>query len=183
MPTEVAYSSGHLVQYRFGTFKCSNFETNLSWTCLLSGLLSFEHQSVLLFLLLTPCVLVIFYMNLENKDNTIWISLQPFLLSINVLFWIWIIIIRYEIWRNKNNVVLYSNSRSKNLWRPTTKQFDCPWLTRRDWLSVHNYTFRHISFQKVGWAGFSRSFATLTMCDSKQIGGYFMALICINHNI
>ena len=31
--------------------KCSNVETNISWTCLVSGLLSFEHPSVLLFLL------------------------------------------------------------------------------------------------------------------------------------
>ena len=29
-----AYSSGHLVLYHFGTCKCSNVETNLSWTCL-----------------------------------------------------------------------------------------------------------------------------------------------------
>ena len=28
---------------------CSNVETNLSWTCLVSGLLNFEHPSVLLF--------------------------------------------------------------------------------------------------------------------------------------
>ena len=35
----------------FGTCECSNVETNLSWTCLLSGLLSFELPSVLLFLL------------------------------------------------------------------------------------------------------------------------------------
>ena len=32
-----------------GTCKCSNVETNFSWTCLVSGLLSFEHPSVLLF--------------------------------------------------------------------------------------------------------------------------------------
>ena len=51
MPTEDAYSSGHLVLSHFGTCKCSNVETNLSWTCLISGLLSFEHPSVLLFLL------------------------------------------------------------------------------------------------------------------------------------
>ena len=51
MPTEDAYSSGHLVLSHFGTCKCSNVETNLSWTCLVSGLLSFEHPSVLLFLL------------------------------------------------------------------------------------------------------------------------------------
>ena len=50
MPTEDAYSSGHLVLSHFGTCKCSNVETNISWTCLVSGLLSFEHPSVLLFL-------------------------------------------------------------------------------------------------------------------------------------
>ena len=49
MPTGDAYSSGHLVLSHFGTCMFSNFETNLSWTCLVSGLLSFEHPSVLLF--------------------------------------------------------------------------------------------------------------------------------------
>ena len=44
---EDAYSSGHLVLSHFGACKCSYVETNLSWTCLVSGLLSFE----LLFLL------------------------------------------------------------------------------------------------------------------------------------
>ena len=49
MPIEDAYSSGHLVLSSFGTCMCSNVETNLSWTCLGSGLLSFEHPSVLQF--------------------------------------------------------------------------------------------------------------------------------------
>ena len=49
MPTEDAYSSGHLVLSHFGTCMCSNVETNLSWTCLVSGPLNFEHPSVLLF--------------------------------------------------------------------------------------------------------------------------------------
>ena len=49
VPTEDAYSSGHLVLFHFGTYMCSNVETNLSWTCLVSGLLNFEHPSVLLF--------------------------------------------------------------------------------------------------------------------------------------
>ena len=52
MPTEDAYSSGHLVLSHFGTCMCSNVETNISWTCLVSGLLNFEHPSVLLFCLL-----------------------------------------------------------------------------------------------------------------------------------
>ena len=47
--TEDAYSSGHLVLFHSGTCMCSNVETNLSWTCLVPGLLSFEHPSVLLF--------------------------------------------------------------------------------------------------------------------------------------
>ena len=46
-----AYSSGHLVLSHFGTCMCSNVETNLSLTCLVSGLLNFEHPSVLLFCL------------------------------------------------------------------------------------------------------------------------------------
>ena len=53
MLTEDTYSSGHLVLSHFGTCKCSNVETNFSWTCLVSGLLSFKHPSVLLFLLRT----------------------------------------------------------------------------------------------------------------------------------
>ena len=49
MQTEDAYSSEHLVLSQFGTCICSNVEANLSWTCLVSGLLNFEHPSVLLF--------------------------------------------------------------------------------------------------------------------------------------
>ena len=41
MQTGHASSSGHLVQSHFGTYKCLNVETNLSWACLVSGLLSF----------------------------------------------------------------------------------------------------------------------------------------------
>ena len=52
MPAEDACSSGRLVLSHFGTCMCSNVETNLSWTCLVSGLLNFEHPSVLLFSLL-----------------------------------------------------------------------------------------------------------------------------------
>ena len=40
MPTKDAYSSGHLVLSHFGTCLCSNVETNLSWTCLVSRFLS-----------------------------------------------------------------------------------------------------------------------------------------------
>ena len=39
----------HLVLSHFGTCLCSKVETNLSWTCLVSGLLNFEHPSVLFF--------------------------------------------------------------------------------------------------------------------------------------
>ena len=49
MPAGDADSSGQLVLSHFGTCMCSNVETNLSWTCLVSGLLNFEHPSVLLF--------------------------------------------------------------------------------------------------------------------------------------
>ena len=49
MPTEDAYSSAHLVMSHFGTCICSNVETNLSGTCLVSRHLSFEHLSVFLF--------------------------------------------------------------------------------------------------------------------------------------
>ena len=40
---------GVLWLWHFGTCMCSNVETNLSWTCLVSGLLNFEYPSVLLF--------------------------------------------------------------------------------------------------------------------------------------
>ena len=55
MPTEDAYSSGHLVLSHFGICMCSNVETNLSWTCLVSGPLNFEHPSVLLFCFQPSC--------------------------------------------------------------------------------------------------------------------------------
>ena len=43
------------------TCKCSYVETNLSWTCLVSGLLRFEHPPVLL-LLLRSEILITFYL-------------------------------------------------------------------------------------------------------------------------
>ena len=51
VPTGDACSSGRLVLSNFGTCMCSNVEANLSWTCLVSGRLNFEHPSVLLFCL------------------------------------------------------------------------------------------------------------------------------------
>ena len=59
MRTGDAYSSGHLVLSHFGTCECSNVETNLSLNCLVSGLLSFEHPSVLLFLLVRTNITMI----------------------------------------------------------------------------------------------------------------------------
>ena len=49
------YRIWFLVLSHFWTCVCSNVETNLSWTCLVSGLLSFEHPSVLLFCFLPDC--------------------------------------------------------------------------------------------------------------------------------
>ena len=49
MQTEHAYSSRHLVLSHFGTCISYNVETNFFGICLVSGLLSFEHPSVLLF--------------------------------------------------------------------------------------------------------------------------------------
>ena len=71
MPTEDAYSSGHLVLSHFGTCKFSNVETILSWPCLVSGLLSFEHPSVLLFLYWTKCRQITTLLRLENIIITI----------------------------------------------------------------------------------------------------------------
>ena len=74
MPTEDAYSSGHLVLSHFGTCMYSNVETNLSWTCLASGILNFEHPSVLLFCLykslLKRCTLT------NKAAGTIWRALS-----------------------------------------------------------------------------------------------------------
>ena len=56
------------------TGKCSDVETNLSWTCLVSGLLSFEHPSVLLFLLqrfATDTVILVPYK--ETCKQAIWL--------------------------------------------------------------------------------------------------------------
>ena len=47
------YSSEHLFLSHFGTCICSNIETNLSWIYLVSGFLSFEHPSVLLYCIFT----------------------------------------------------------------------------------------------------------------------------------
>ena len=69
MPTEDAYSSGHLVLSHFGTCMCSNVETNLSWTCLVSGLLNFEHPSVLLFCL-TLLPNLTFYLIVQGFHRT-----------------------------------------------------------------------------------------------------------------
>ena len=69
VPTGDAYSSGHLVLSHFGTCMCSNVETNLSWTCLVSGLLNFEHPSVLLF-----CLLLNF-----TFDTILWNNVQDIL--------------------------------------------------------------------------------------------------------
>ena len=78
MPTEDAYSSGHLVLSHFGTCMCSNVETNLSLTCLVSGLLNFEHPSVLLF-----CSLL----KTSNKENG-WGELCISSYSLNILQWV-----------------------------------------------------------------------------------------------
>ena len=47
-----------LLLSHFGTCMCSNVETNLSWTCLVSGLLNFENPSVLLFCFCQLCVII-----------------------------------------------------------------------------------------------------------------------------
>ena len=87
MLTEDAYSSGHLVLSHFGTCKCSNVETNISWTCLVSGLLSFEHPSVLLFLLRTKVASVRFW-----KKESWWLWLGIWVLDfdrmLNITYWV-----------------------------------------------------------------------------------------------
>ena len=69
MPTEDAYSSGHLVLSHFGACRCSNVETGVSWACLVSGLLGFEHPSVLLFLLVSNPI-VFRQLNMFHSFNT-----------------------------------------------------------------------------------------------------------------
>ena len=81
--TEDAHYSGHLVLSHFGTCKCSNVETNLPWTCLVSGLLSFEHPFVLLFYFYCLSVILWFLRGSENNkpfpQKSAWIFSYPFL--------------------------------------------------------------------------------------------------------
>ena len=56
-------SSGHLVLSHFWTCMCSNVETNLSWTCLVSGLFKLEHLSVLLFCHIMAGYEILVYLN------------------------------------------------------------------------------------------------------------------------
>ena len=74
MPSEDAYSSGHLFLSQFGTCMCYNVGTNLSWACLVSGLLNFEHPSVLLFCFLAS------RFNLTNRyiDDVLSLNNQEF---------------------------------------------------------------------------------------------------------
>ena len=83
MPTEDAYSSGHLVLSHFGTCICSNVETNLSWTCFVSGLLNSGHPSVLLF-----CLHVDFVQNsiIISIIKVVWWNRKTFLFSFCFLF-------------------------------------------------------------------------------------------------
>ena len=99
MPTEDAYSSGHLVLSHFGACKCSNVETNISWTCLVSGLLSFEHPSVLLFLLLQR--------DTSDQDN-----------SQNLGYWF---TIRHRctcMWSWTEMLIFSFQLRAKTVWTP-----------------------------------------------------------------
>ena len=82
MPTEDAYSSGHLILSHAGTCKCSNVETNLSWTCLVSGLLSFEHPSVLLFSLLKESL--VYTLSRTSSQGKGWIVLRCYNPCLNV---------------------------------------------------------------------------------------------------
>ena len=83
MPTGDAYSSGHLVLSHFGTCMCSNVETNLSWTCLVSGLLNFEHPSVLLFWSLYELKSRISWRNSKLKCSTFYFAVRQACLKIN----------------------------------------------------------------------------------------------------
>ena len=75
MPTEDAYSSRHVALSHFETCNCFNVESYLSWTCLVSSLLIFEHPSVLLFCFLKRCATCIIfienYFHLENLTRRI----------------------------------------------------------------------------------------------------------------
>ena len=95
-PIEDAYSSGHLVLSHFGTCMCSNVKTNLSWTCLNSGLLSFEHTSVLLFYFTSQSTMRLSYLcegiqrqsvscNSANTQVFKKNKYFPFILSVNCL--------------------------------------------------------------------------------------------------
>ena len=75
-----------LVLSHFGNCMCSNVETNLSWTCLVSKLLSFERPSVLLFCSLAfNCIL--------NLRKTLNLYFVMFISAIAALYfkvwWFW----------------------------------------------------------------------------------------------
>ena len=92
MPTEDAYSSGHLVLSHFGTCICSNVETNPSRTCLVSGPLNFEHPSVLLFCF--KCIVCSHYFVVSRRLN--------FTLSLLCPWFVTILVCRAEIIKIRN---------------------------------------------------------------------------------
>ena len=105
-----------------GTCMCSNVETDLSWTCLVSGFLSFEHPSVLLFCLFLVSVCVILKLELHvcsvRLSKRSWVVLViTYLLCIASFEWPFIAnwlegrTIKYT-----NFPAKYMNSRSKLHW-------------------------------------------------------------------
>ena len=89
MPTGDAYSSGHLVLSHFRTCICSYVETNLSWTCLVSGLFEFRTSlgtSVLLGLYVySPFIVLIAFIKKTVYNGHCWSLNKDFLLWITVI--------------------------------------------------------------------------------------------------
>ena len=143
MPTEDAYSSGHLVLSHFGTCMCSNVETNLSRTCLVSGLLNFEHPSVLLFCLSYQTIFgkktineLIKVQHMEEQYsencgelNTYLMSSRPvilFHLHIRRFYWdwpynrLWLFTLLHEVSIGHLQRVWHANRGRLHLWTPGT---------------------------------------------------------------
>ena len=66
----------HSQSSMYSTCMCSNVETNLSWTCLVSELLNFEHPSVLLF-----CFDIPFFCSTSLSPET-------FIVRLPILLWL-----------------------------------------------------------------------------------------------
>ena len=132
MPTEDAYSSGHLVLSHFGTCMCSNVETNLSWTCLVSGPLNFEHPSVLLFCLAYDAQ----KMSWTRKSCAGLDSDIPSEKRSNLSYWIYIALFVLSLNETQKNYTWCMVSLSRDTYLVNTRNY--PSLTIQFFVKLHS---------------------------------------------